>query len=160
MLQRILSIERATQESRAAAKAVPATEEELAGDDARALLDHYVPIDQLHRVQSSEPAPASAPAPSDSEDGSEPLPAVIHPELSLAQLEEEAAEPPAKRVLFIHFIPPPLRENGKRDLPWIVHSCDGCRECAPLTSALLYLASLLSLAESLCSGVQGAARVL
>ena len=31
--------------------------------------------------------------------------------------------------IFVHFIPPPLRETGKKDLCWIVHPCDGsgCR---------------------------------
>ena len=27
--------------------------------------------------------------------------------------------------VFVHFIPPPLRKEGKKDLPWIVHTCDG-----------------------------------
>lgn len=27
--------------------------------------------------------------------------------------------------LFIHFIPPPLRAQGKSHLPWIIHTCDG-----------------------------------
>lgn len=33
-------------------------------------------------------------------------------------------------TLFVHFIPPPLRAPKKKDLPWIVHTCDGsgCRE--------------------------------
>jgi PHD/YefM family antitoxin component YafN of YafNO toxin-antitoxin module len=33
-------------------------------------------------------------------------------------------------IIFVHFIPPPLREAGKKDLCWIVHTCDGsgCRE--------------------------------
>lgn len=33
-------------------------------------------------------------------------------------------------VLFVHFIPPPLRSKEKKDLPWMVHTCDGsgCRE--------------------------------
>ena len=36
----------------------------------------------------------------------------------------------AELALFVHFIPPPLRAEGKKDLPWIVHTCDGsgCRE--------------------------------
>ena len=35
----------------------------------------------------------------------------------------------AEGAVFIHFIPPPLRQEGKRDLPWIVHSkACGCRE--------------------------------
>ena len=36
----------------------------------------------------------------------------------------------AEAAIFVHFIPPPLRAEGKRDLPWIVHTCtaDGCRE--------------------------------
>jgi hypothetical protein len=37
----------------------------------------------------------------------------------------------ATSAVFVHFIPPPLRADGKRDLPWIVHTCngvDGCRE--------------------------------
>ena len=28
-------------------------------------------------------------------------------------------------TIFIHFIPPPLRAQGKAHLPWIVHVCDG-----------------------------------
>lgn len=33
-------------------------------------------------------------------------------------------------AIFVHFIPPPLRAEGKRDLPWIVHTTDGsgCQE--------------------------------
>jgi hypothetical protein len=40
-----------------------------------------------------------------------------------------AADRPCAAV-FVHFIPPPLRKEGKKDLPWIVHTCDGsgCRE--------------------------------
>ena len=37
----------------------------------------------------------------------------------------------AESAIFVHFIPPPLRAEGKKDLPWIVHTCngvDGCRE--------------------------------
>ena len=36
----------------------------------------------------------------------------------------------AETPIFVHFIPPPLRQPGKLDLPWIVHTCDGsgCRE--------------------------------
>ena len=36
----------------------------------------------------------------------------------------------AELAIFVHFIPPPLRAEGKKDLPWIVHTCDGsgCRE--------------------------------
>ena len=26
--------------------------------------------------------------------------------------------------VFVHFIPPPLREAGKKDLPWIVHTTE------------------------------------
>ena len=39
-------------------------------------------------------------------------------------------EPPPQTAVFVHFIPPPMRENGKKDLAWIVHTCDGsgCRE--------------------------------
>lgn len=38
--------------------------------------------------------------------------------------------PVAETPIFVHFIPPPLRQPGKADLPWIVHTCDGsgCRE--------------------------------
>lgn len=38
--------------------------------------------------------------------------------------------PVAETPIFVHFIPPPLRQQGKADLPWIVHTCDGsgCRE--------------------------------
>jgi hypothetical protein len=38
------------------------------------------------------------------------------------------AQPPA--ALFVHFIPPPMRQPGKGDLPWIVHSSNGsgCHE--------------------------------
>ena len=32
-------------------------------------------------------------------------------------------------TIFIHFIPPPLRANGKAHLPWIVHKCDGSGCC-------------------------------
>jgi hypothetical protein len=35
-----------------------------------------------------------------------------------------AAERPENAV-FIHFVPPPLRKAGKKDLAWIVHTCDG-----------------------------------
>ena len=44
---------------------------------------------------------------------------------------------PAQRVeavrnaaVFVHFIPPPLRAKDKKDIPWMVHTCDGdgCRE--------------------------------
>jgi hypothetical protein len=43
---------------------------------------------------------------------------------SASRLMEHAAS-----AIFVHFIPPPLRAEGKRDLPWIVHTCvDGCRE--------------------------------
>ena len=33
-------------------------------------------------------------------------------------------------AVFVHFMPPPLRKEGKKDLPWIVHTCDGsgCHE--------------------------------
>ena len=27
--------------------------------------------------------------------------------------------------IFVHFMPPPLRKPDKKDLPWIVHTCDG-----------------------------------
>ena len=39
-------------------------------------------------------------------------------------------EPSPQTAVFVHFIPPPMRENGKKDLAWIVHTCDGsgCRE--------------------------------
>ena len=32
-------------------------------------------------------------------------------------------------VLYVHFIPPPLREPSKKHLPWIVHTCDGKTGC-------------------------------
>ena len=31
-------------------------------------------------------------------------------------------------TILVHFIPPPLREAGKKDLCWIVHTSSGCRE--------------------------------
>ena len=36
----------------------------------------------------------------------------------------------AETPIFVHFLPPPLRAEGKKDLAWIVHTCDGsgCRE--------------------------------
>lgn len=38
----------------------------------------------------------------------------------------------ADAAIFVHFIPPPLRAEGKREMPWIVHTCTGgpnaCRE--------------------------------
>ena len=37
----------------------------------------------------------------------------------------------AEGVIFVHFIPPPLRQEGKKHLAWIVHCCssaDKCRE--------------------------------
>lgn len=39
-------------------------------------------------------------------------------------------EAPPDAAIFVHFIPPPMRENGKKDLSWIIHTCDGsgCRE--------------------------------
>ena len=39
-------------------------------------------------------------------------------------------EAPPHTAVFVHFIPPPMRENGKKDLAWIIHTCDGsgCRE--------------------------------
>ena len=46
----------------------------------------------------------------------------------LAKSSAQANE--GSTTLFIHFIPPPLRANGKSDLPWIIHKCDGsgCHE--------------------------------
>ena len=36
----------------------------------------------------------------------------------------------AENAVFVHFIPPPLRAEGKKDLSWIVHTCGyGCYEC-------------------------------
>lgn len=33
-------------------------------------------------------------------------------------------------LCIVHFIPPPLRHKDKKELPWIIHTCDGsgCRE--------------------------------
>ena len=33
-------------------------------------------------------------------------------------------------AVFVHFMPPPLRKEGKHHLPWIVHTCNksGCHE--------------------------------
>ena len=47
----------------------------------------------------------------------------------------EVQEVEAESVLFVHFIPPPLRAEGKKHLPWIVHTCngDGCREIKHVT---------------------------
>ena len=33
--------------------------------------------------------------------------------------------PEPSQALFIHFIPLTLRDPGKKDLPWVVHVCDG-----------------------------------
>lgn len=57
-------------------------------------------------------------------------------EMKLANVQEalETAESAAQArhvgPLFVHFIPPPMRQPGKADLPWIVHTSDGsgCRE--------------------------------
>ena len=50
-----------------------------------------------------------------------------------APVAEEAAPAAATNgggAVFVHFIPPPLRQEGKKDLPWMVHCCDGsgCKE--------------------------------
>ena len=49
-------------------------------------------------------------------------------------LSEEPEAPP-HTACFVHFIPPPMRENGKKELAWIVHTCDGsgCREAKHVT---------------------------
>ena len=48
-------------------------------------------------------------------------------EASRAPLDDEAAGPPiqADLALFVHFLPPPLRDPAKPHLSWIVHTCDG-----------------------------------
>ena len=40
-----------------------------------------------------------------------------------------------RSVIFVHFIPPPLREAQKKHLAWIVHTCNGtgCREATHVT---------------------------
>jgi len=54
--------------------------------------------------------------------------------MAAGQVAEVASEtkgaPRGGCAIFVHFIPPPLRAEGKRELPWIVHSCDGsgCHE--------------------------------
>jgi hypothetical protein len=70
-------------------------------------------------VATGAAAPAPAPAPA-----APPAAAPQRP-----RWDDEPDAPPA-RALFVHFIPPPMREPGKKDLPWIVHTCDGsaCRE--------------------------------
>ena len=47
----------------------------------------------------------------------------------------EAAKPESNDTIFVHFIPPPLRAAGKKDLCWIVHTCNGtgCREVKHVT---------------------------
>ena len=47
-----------------------------------------------------------------------------------AASEAAAATSRSGAAIFVHFIPPPLRVEGKRDLPWIVHTTDGsgCHE--------------------------------
>ena len=57
-----------------------------------------------------------------------PVPAVV----TAAKPPEPEPEAPADAAIFVHFIPPPMRENGKKDLAWIVHTCDGsgCREAS------------------------------
>ena len=85
---------------------------------------------------ASTAADASAP------EAAEPEEETDSPQLSPASaplrdylfVDDEPDAPPDSAV-FVHFIPPPLRENGKRDLPWIVHTCDGsgCREAKHVT---------------------------
>ena len=75
------------------------------------------------------------------EDGSAPAPSAeeeaevceeVMPSPASAPLKPwyDEPEPPADAACFVHFIPPPMRENGKKHLPWIIHTCDGsgCRE--------------------------------
>ena len=40
-------------------------------------------------------------------------------------------KPPKNAPVFVHFVPPPLRKEGQKDLPWIVHTTDGsgCHVC-------------------------------
>ena len=105
--------------------------------DARGVHDTYVPAHRLITsigesdgglgasdglaaapAPAADSAPIAAPAADDR---------AIAADLECPPVSDEPLDP--KHVLFVHFIPPPLRENGKRDLPWIVHSaCHGCRE--------------------------------
>ena len=41
-----------------------------------------------------------------------------------------AERAPSQSICFVHFIPPPLRTKDKKDLPWMIHACDGrgCHE--------------------------------
>ena len=108
-------------------------------NDARGVHDTYVPA---HRLRSSIGSTddfdgglgasdmlAAPPAPAPE---SQPI-AAPAADARVTAVEEciPVPEEPldAKDLLFVHFIPPPLRENGKRDLPWIVHSAvNGCCE--------------------------------
>ena len=48
--------------------------------------------------------------------------------------DESRAEGSSDGVIFVHFIPPPLRKEGKSHLPWIVHSmCNGVEGCREAT---------------------------
>ena len=142
MLSRILQVEKKAAEQRSG-KAAPQAEqrsrknvvgnEAAAPPDAINVHDTYVPPEKLH-LQSA-PAPVPVPVEGPAQAPAEDMPsAASAPASALAPAlavrpDYLAADEPSS-VLFVHFIPPPLRENGKRDLPWIVHSSDGsgCRE--------------------------------
>ena len=57
-----------------------------------------------------------------------PTPLPVVDVASATSLEEPEAPP--HTAVFVHFMPPPLRANNKKDLSWIVHTCDGsgCHE--------------------------------
>jgi len=101
-------------------------EEATTPADAVAVHDVYVPPGKLHLVHDDVGAPSTvdeAPAPAPAAAIAAPAPApATRPDYSIADEDDG--------LLLIHFIPPPLRDNTKRDLPWIVHSSDGsgCRE--------------------------------
>ena len=52
---------------------------------------------------------------------------ILDPPLALLGAESTGTMVKKKQNLpiFVHFMPPPLRKPDKKDLPWIVHTCDG-----------------------------------
>jgi hypothetical protein len=107
-------------------------------DDVRAWLEYGGASAAAAAAAAAHPG-TSTPAGGDSAEGDDDgdaSAAIVSAEEAptMPAAPEAEAEAPPDAAIFVHFIPPPMRENGKKDLSWIVHTCgSGCREARHVT---------------------------